>query len=286
MFQKSFKKTPFGDLKMGPNWPSRSPQEKNPTWSPNLVASGSVLGCLWSVLGASRAVTGAVLEASWGVLAVSWSVLGASCRHLGPSQARLGAYWARLGGFLARLARMFTFWVDFSMLFQRIFIGNCNPKIIKNEPPLQPQCFLAYFGFFKITSIFDAIFDLSYLHFGTQKSILGRLGASLGRLGPSWERLGGVLGASWGRLGGFLRRLGSLLGRPGAIFGASWAVLGRRRPDKEQTPKSFKKTGKSGRLRSILDRCGGVLSQLGLFSGHLGRLEASWDRLGGHLGPF
>ena len=136
--QKCFKNLSKNNL-LGPqNEPKlniKKPPRKNPTWSPKLVASGSVLGCLWSVLGASRAVTGAVLEASWGVLAVSWSVLGASCRHLGPSQARLGAYRARLGGLLARLARMFTFWVDFSMLFQRIFIGNCNPKIIKKRAP-------------------------------------------------------------------------------------------------------------------------------------------------------
>ena len=211
MFQKSFKKNTLWGPQNGPKLAIKKPPRKNPTWSPNLVASGSVLGCLWSVLGASRAVTGAVLGASWGVLAVSWSVLGASCRHLGPSQARLGAYWARLGGFLARLARMFTFWVDFSMLFQRIFIGNCNPIIIKNEPPLQPQCFLSYFGLFNITSIYAAIFDLSYLHFGTQKSILGRLGASLGRLGPSWERLGSILGASWARLGPSWKRLGRIL---------------------------------------------------------------------------
>ena len=83
---------------------------------------------------------------------------------------------------------------------------------MKNEPPLQPQCFLSYFGLFKITSLFDTIFILSYLHFGTQKSILGRLGASLGRLGPSWERLGGVLGASWGRLGGLFGRILAHLG--------------------------------------------------------------------------
>ena len=171
MYQKSFKnskKNTLLDPQNAPKLAIKKPPKEKSNKNPILVASGSVLGCLWSVLGASRAVTGAVLEASWGVLAVSWSVLGASCRHLGPSQARLGAYWARLGGFLARLARMFTFWVDFSMLFQRIFIGNCNPIIIKNEPPLQPQCLLSYFGLLKMTSIFDANFDLSYLHFGTQ----------------------------------------------------------------------------------------------------------------------
>ena len=63
----------------------------------------------------------------------------------------------------------------------------------------------------------------TYLHFGTQKSILGRLGASLGRLGPSWERLGGVLGASWGRLGPSWGPLGRIL----AHLGTSWRVLGR-----------------------------------------------------------
>ena len=79
---------------------------------------------------------------------------------------------------------------------------------MKNEPPLQPQCFPVYVGFLKIITIFDAIFDLSYLHFGTQKSILRRLGASWERFGPSWERLGGILG-----------RLGVVLGRPGRVLG-------------------------------------------------------------------
>ena len=94
---------------------------------------------------------------------------------------------------------------------------------MKKEPPLQPQCFLSYFGLFKITSIYAAIFDLSYLHLGTQKSILGRLGASLGRLGPSWERLGSILGASWARLGPSWGRLGRIL----AHLCTSWRVLGR-----------------------------------------------------------
>ena len=63
----------------------------------------------------------------------------------------------------------------------------------------------------------------TYLHFGTQKSILGRLGASLGRLGPSWGRIGDVLGASWKRLGPFWGRLGRIL----AHLGMSSRVLGR-----------------------------------------------------------
>ena len=74
---------------------------------------------------------------------------------------------------------------------------------MKNEPPLQPQCFPVYVGLFKIMSIFNAIFDLSYLHFGTQKSILGRLGAPWERLGPSGAVLEGVLGhhgPSWAHL--------------------------------------------------------------------------------------
>ena len=50
---------------------------------------------------------------------------------------------------------------------------------MKKEPPLQPQCFPTYFGFFKITSMFDASFDLSYLHSGTKID----LGASWGVLG-------------------------------------------------------------------------------------------------------
>ena len=94
---------------------------------------------------------------------------------------------------------------------------------MKKEPPLQPQCFLSYFGHFKITSIYAAIFDLSYLHLGTQKSILGRLGASLGRLGPSWERLGSILGASWARLGPTWGRLGRIL----AYLCTTWRVLER-----------------------------------------------------------
>ena len=91
-----------GDLRL-----SVAPQ--NPTKNTNLVASGSLLGCLWNVLGASWAVSGTVLGASWGVLGVSWGVLDASKRNLGPFQARLEASWARLGGHLARLARMFAF---------------------------------------------------------------------------------------------------------------------------------------------------------------------------------
>ena len=96
---------------------------------------------------------------------------------------------------------------------------------MKKEPPLQPQRFPAYVGFFKITSIFDAIFDLTYLHFGTKNrswGVLGRLGSVLGRLGrllaASWAVLGAswrVLGASWGVLVASWARLGP-----------SWARLG------------------------------------------------------------
>ena len=91
---------------------------------------------------------------------------------------------------------------------------------MQKEPPLQPQCFPAYVGLFKITSIFNAIFDLSYLDFGTQKLILGRLGAPWERLGPSWAVLEGVLSrlkSSWKRLEG--------LGPSWARLGPSWRVL-------------------------------------------------------------
>ena len=88
---------------------------------------------------------------------------------------------------------------------------------MKKRAPAAATVLFSIFRFFKITSMFDAIFDLSYLHFGTQKSILGRLGASWERLGASWERLGPVLG----RLGPSWERLGSVLG----VLGTSWARL-------------------------------------------------------------
>ena len=52
--------------KLTPKKPPRGFLRQHATWGPNLVASGSVLGCLWSVLGASWAVSGAVLGASLG----------------------------------------------------------------------------------------------------------------------------------------------------------------------------------------------------------------------------
>ena len=58
---------------------------------------------------------------------------------------------------------------------------------------------------------------------------MGRLWALLG---PSWE----PLGPSWGHLEGVLAAFGTILG-------ASWAVLGRRRAEKKNMPKSFKHVG-------------------------------------------
>ena len=88
---------------------------------------GRVLERLGGVLGR----LGRVLGASWGVLGVSWGVFGASWRHLGAS-------WAHVR-FLNR------FFNDFSMKFH----GTCTQKTMKKEPPLQPQCFPAYFGFLR-----------------------------------------------------------------------------------------------------------------------------------------
>ena len=39
--------------------------------------------------------------------------------------------------------------------------------------------------------------------------------------------------------------LGGLLGRLGGLLGASWAVLGRRKAEKAQMPKSFKNLRKT-----------------------------------------
>ena len=89
------------------------------------------------------------------------------------------------------------------------------PKNHEKRAPAAATVLPSIFRFFKITSIFDAIFDLSYLHFCTQKSILGPFGPSWERLGPSWERLGRVLG----RLGRVLARLGRVLGRLGRVLG-------------------------------------------------------------------
>eukprot|EP00959_Pyramimonas_sp_CCMP1952_P341946 7163093-Pyramimonas_sp.AAC.1 len=95
------------------------------------------------------------------------------------------------------------------------------------------------------------------------RAILGRLGELLDRLTPTW----GPFGVLQGRLGGRLRRrrgllgclglfwgrLGGLLGRSGAILGVSWAILGRslgallgrRKAEKKQMPKSFNNLPKS-----------------------------------------
>ena len=80
-----------------------------------------------------------------------------------------------------------------------------HPKNYEKRAPAAATVLPSICRFFKITSIFDAIFDLSYLHFGTQNSIL--------------ERLGGVLGASWEPLGGVLERPGSVLGSLGGLQG-------------------------------------------------------------------
>ena len=98
-----------------------------------------------------------------------------------------------------------------------------NPKNHEKGAPAAATVLFIIFRSFKNDFDFRSHFELKYLHFGTQKSILRRLGASLGRLGPSWGRLGDVLGASWKRLGPFWERLGRIL----AHLGTSWRVLGR-----------------------------------------------------------
>ena len=112
---------------------------------------------------------------------------------------------------------------EFSMFF------HCTtyPQNHEKRAPAAATVLPSIFRFFNRTSIFDAIFDLSYLHFCDQKSILGRLGASWKRLG----RLGSVLAASWAVLGASWRVLGASCGvllRLGGVLGASWSVLERK----------------------------------------------------------
>ena len=68
----------------------------------------------------------------------------------------------------------------------------------------------------------------------------GPPGCLLGRLGGPFGPSRGLRGPSWGPLWGLLCRIRAMLG-------ASWAVLGRRRAEKKQLPKSFK------HLRNIND---------------------------------
>ena len=106
------------------------------------------------------------------------------------------------------------------------------PKNHEKRAPAAATVLPSIFRFFKITSIFDAIFDLSYLHFGTKNrswGVLGRLGSVLGRLGS-------VLAASWAVLGASWRVLGASCGvllRLGGVLGASWSVLERKTTSKK-----------------------------------------------------
>ena len=88
-----------------------------------------------------------------------------------------------------------------------------KPKNREKGAPAAATVLFIIFRFFFNNFDSHAIFDLSYLHFGTQKSILNRLWGVLGRLGR-------VLEASWWPHEGVLARLGGLLG-------ASWRILAR-----------------------------------------------------------
>ena len=84
---------------------------------------------------------------------------------------------------------------------------------------------------FKITLIFDAIFDPTYLHFDTTNrswGVLGRLGSVLGRLGSVLAASWAVLGASWAHLGASWARLGPSWWRLGRVLGRLGRVLGRK----------------------------------------------------------
>ena len=118
----------------------------------------------------------------------------------------------------------------------------------------------------------------------------------MGFLGASWVVLEPFLGRLGGLLGRHLVHLGGLLGDLGAILGVSWTVLGRRKVDKAQKPKTvdnLKKINVFGLFgpsrRTSWRPLGPSWRPLGGVWGHLeaslGRLGGFLGELGGHLGP-
>ena len=84
-------------------------------------------------------------------------------------------------------------------------------------------------GYFKITSLLDAILLPTWLHFGSPNPPKSRPGGVLGRLGGVLVVSWGVSGVSWSVLEaswGVLERLRTVLERLGAVLGASWSRLG------------------------------------------------------------
>ena len=109
---------------------------------------------------------------------------------------------------------------------------------------------------------------------GASWAVLGRRKAENAQMPKSFKNLRkinefGFFGLPGGPLGGLLGRLGGLLG-------ASWAVLGRRKAEKAQMPKSFK------HLRKINDF--GLFGPSWRTSWRL--LGPSWRPLGSLLGRF